>query len=67
MGRSSDSMGGHGYGAETGRVRGTTGSYYDKYEGLMKNLPDVSRPALPPPECPREAMEVHTDILRKSS
>ena len=47
MGRSSDTIG-HGYGSETGRVRGTKGSYYDSYEGLEQNLPDLTRPALPP-------------------
>jgi predicted dehydrogenase len=47
MGRSADTVG-HGYGSETGRVKGTRGSYYDKYEGLEKNLPDLSRPPLPP-------------------
>ncbi len=47
MGRSSDTMG-HGYGSETGRVRGTKGSYYDKYEGVDDQLPDTSRPPLPP-------------------
>ena len=34
--------------SETGRVRGTRGSYYGKYEGLEKNLPDLNRPPLPP-------------------
>ncbi len=47
MGRSSDTYG-HGYGSETGRVRGTKGSYYDKYDGIEKNLPDIERPPLPP-------------------
>ena len=47
MGRSSDTIG-HGYGSETGRVRGTKGSYYDKYDGVVKDLPDLTRPALPP-------------------
>lgn len=47
MGRSSDTQG-HGYGSETGRVRGTKGSYYDKYEGIEQELPDLTRPALPP-------------------
>jgi len=47
MGRSADTFG-HGYGSETGRVRGTRGSYYDKYEGLEENLPDLTRPPLPP-------------------
>ena len=48
MGRSSDTPGGTVYGSETGRVRGTRGSYYEKYEGEEKNLPDLIRPALPP-------------------
>lgn len=47
MGRSADTRG-HGYGSETGRVRGTNGSYYDKYEGIVENLPDLERPPLPP-------------------
>ena len=33
---------------EIGRVRGTKGSFIDKYVGLEKNLPDQERPALPP-------------------
>ena len=37
-----------GFGAEAGRVRGTKGSFYNKYEGLEKNLPDLRRPGLPP-------------------
>lgn len=51
MGRSSDTRG-DGYGNETGRVRGTKGSYYDKYEGVENNLPDLTRPALPPGVAP---------------
>ena len=47
MAKSSDTVG-HGYGSETGRVRGSRGSYYDKYEGDEKNLPDLTRPAFPP-------------------
>ena len=47
MGRSADTLG-HGYGSETGRVKGTRGEYYEKYEGEEKNLPDLTRPALPP-------------------
>ncbi len=43
--RSSDTPG---PGAETGRVRGTRGSYDTKYEGLEENLPDLKRPPLPP-------------------
>ena len=34
--------------SETGRVRGTKGSYFEAYEGIEKNLPDLRRPALPP-------------------
>lgn len=37
-----------GLGGEMGRVRGQRGSYYGKYQGLEKNLPDLTRPALPP-------------------
>jgi predicted dehydrogenase len=33
---------------ERGRVRGQRGSYYGKYEGIEENLPDISRPPLPP-------------------
>lgn len=46
MGRSSDTVG-RGAGSETGRIRGTLGAYYDKYEGFAKNLPDLTRPAIP--------------------
>ncbi|MDI9606279.1 MAG: Gfo/Idh/MocA family oxidoreductase [Bacteroidota bacterium] len=45
MARSADTKG---HGAETGRVRGTKGAYYDKYEGDETELPDLTRPALPP-------------------
>ena len=37
-----------GYGGEMGRIRGERGSYYGKYEGLEKQLPDINRPPLPP-------------------
>lgn len=37
-----------GFGAETGRARGQKGSYYDEYQGLVEQLPDLSRPPLPP-------------------
>ncbi len=40
-----DTPGDHG---ERGRVRGERGTYYGKYEGLEKNLPDIERPPLPP-------------------
>ena len=45
MSRSSDTPG---YSGEIGRVRGLRGTYYEKYEGLEKNLPDLNRPPLPP-------------------
>ena len=37
-----------GLGGEMGRVRGQRGSFYGKYEGQEKTLPDTRRPALPP-------------------
>jgi len=37
-----------GAGGEMGRVRGQRGSFYGKYEGLEKNLPNTKRPPLPP-------------------
>jgi predicted dehydrogenase len=37
-----------GDGGERGRVRGQRGSFYGKYEGLEKKLPDTKRPPLPP-------------------
>ncbi len=40
-----DTPGNHG---EMGRIRGQKGSFYDKYEGLEKNLPPTDRPPLPP-------------------
>jgi predicted dehydrogenase len=33
---------------ERGRIRGERGSFYGKYQGLEKNLPDIRKPALPP-------------------
>jgi predicted dehydrogenase len=33
---------------EMGRVRGQRGTFYEQYEGLTKNLPDLRRPPLPP-------------------
>jgi hypothetical protein len=45
MSRSADTPGYHG---EIGRVRGLRGTYYEKYEGLEKNLPNTKRPPLPP-------------------
>jgi predicted dehydrogenase len=49
MGVSWDSPGA---GGEMGRVRGQKGSFYGKYEGLEKNLPDLQRPGLPPKVAP---------------
>jgi hypothetical protein len=48
MARMTKSMDTAGHGAENGRVRGTKGSYYDKYQGLEEILPDTERPPLPP-------------------
>ncbi|HBE41066.1 MAG TPA: gfo/Idh/MocA family oxidoreductase [Bacteroidales bacterium] len=45
MCRSSDTPG---FGGEIGRIRGQKGSYYGKYQGLEKDLPDLDRPSLPP-------------------
>jgi predicted dehydrogenase len=45
MGVSWDTPGDEG---ERGRVRGERGSFNGKYEGLLKDLPDLKRPPLPP-------------------
>jgi len=37
-----------GAGGEMGRIRGQRGSFYGRYEGLEKNLPNTKRPPLPP-------------------
>jgi len=37
-----------GDGGEKGRIRGQRGTFYGKYEGLEKELPDTKRPPLPP-------------------
>jgi predicted dehydrogenase len=37
-----------GDGGERGRIRGQKGSFYGKYDGLEKSLPNLKRPALPP-------------------
>lgn len=37
-----------GDGGERGRIRGQRGSFYGKYEGLEKKLPNTKRPPLPP-------------------
>ena len=41
-----------GSGGEMGRIRGQKGSYYGKYDGLEKELPDLKRTALPPDVAP---------------
>ena len=41
-----------GYGGEMGRVRGQRGTFYGKYEGQEKSLPQTSRPPLPPGVAP---------------
>jgi len=41
-----------GSGGEMGRVRGQKGSFYGKFEGLFKDLPDLKRPPLPPGVAP---------------
>jgi predicted dehydrogenase len=45
MGVSWDTPGDSG---ERGRIRGQRGSFYGEYEGLEKNLPNLTRPPLPP-------------------
>ena len=37
-----------GSGGEMGRIRGQKGSFYGKYDGLEKSLPNLHRPPLPP-------------------
>ena len=37
-----------GFGGEKGRIRGQKGSFEGRYAGLVKKLPDTSRPPLPP-------------------
>lgn len=37
-----------GFGGEMGRIRGQRGTFYEKYEGLEKRLPQTQRPPLPP-------------------
>jgi predicted dehydrogenase len=37
-----------GHGGEMGRIRGQKGSFYGKYDGLEKALPNTRRPPLPP-------------------
>jgi predicted dehydrogenase len=36
-----------GFSGEMGRIRGQKGTFYEKYEGLEKNLPNTRRPPLP--------------------
>ena len=37
-----------GDGGERGRIRGQKGTFYGRYQGLERNLPDTRRPPLPP-------------------
>ena len=37
-----------GYGGEMGRIRGQKGTFYGRYQGLVKELPPTTRPPLPP-------------------
>lgn len=37
-----------GDGGERGRIRGQRGTFYDRYQGLEKNLPDITPTLLPP-------------------
>ncbi len=37
-----------GAGGEMGRIRGQKGTFYGKYQGLLKTLPSLKRPPLPP-------------------
>jgi predicted dehydrogenase len=37
-----------GYSGEMGRIRGQFGSFYGRFEGLTKTLPNLRRPPLPP-------------------
>ena len=46
--RQARSSGTPGTPSETGRVRGTKGSFHGKYEGRATELPDLERPVLPP-------------------
>lgn len=48
MSRQSRSSDTPGFGAETGRLRGTKGSYDESYQGQEKNLPEFKRPPIPP-------------------
>jgi hypothetical protein len=45
MARSADTPG---HDSVVGRFRGQKGSYFEKYEGIEKVLPDLVRPPLPP-------------------
>jgi len=37
-----------GSGGEMGRIRGVKGSFYNTFEGLTKNIPNLKKPPLPP-------------------
>ena len=37
-----------GFSGEMGRIRGQKGTFYGRYDGIEKHLPDLARPPLPP-------------------
>ena len=54
-----------GLGGEMGRVRGQKGSFYGKYEGLVKSLPETRRPPLPPTVAPGEHGGSHGYLMNE--
>jgi len=54
-----------GFGGEMGRIRGQKGSFYEKYEGLAKDLPDMRRPPLPPNVAPGEHGGSHGYLMNE--
>jgi predicted dehydrogenase len=54
-----------GLGGEVGRVRGQKGSFYGKYEGLAKSLPETRRPPLPPNVAPGEHGGSHGYLMNE--
>ena len=54
-----------GFGGEVGRVRGQKGSFYEKYDGLARTLPDLRRPPLPPNVAPGEHGGSHGYLMNE--
>lgn len=54
-----------GYGGEMGRVRGQKGSFYGKYEGLERKLPNTQRPPLPPGVAPGGHGGSHGNLMNE--